>query len=110
MASGKGNLLLENISGKLGNEFVIKNYSGKIVIARLPRKYKRRTTELTELYADRFKAAIKYAQAALPDAKLKGTYKKKLKPGERLYNYLIRQYMMEERRKAGQIIYKKSKK
>jgi len=101
---------LENISGKLGNEYVIKNYSGRIVIARLPRKYKRTTTELTELYGDRFKAAVKYAQSMLAESKLKGTYKKKLKPGERLYNYLIREYMIEERRKAGQPIYKKPKK
>jgi hypothetical protein len=110
MASGKGNLLLENMSGKLGDEYVIKNYSGKIVIARRPRKYKRTTTELTELYADRFKAAIKHAQSILLDSKLKGTYKKKLKPGQRLYNYLIQEYMMEERRKAGQSIPKKPKK
>ena len=108
MASGKRNLLLENISGKLGNNFVIKQYpGGRIVIARKARKYKRTTTELTELYADRFKAAIKYAQHILSSKELMAPYKDKLEPGQRLYNYLITEYMVEERRKAGQSTYKK---
>jgi hypothetical protein len=108
MASGKDNLLLQNISGKIGNGYVVKQYpGGKIVIARLPRKYKRTTTELTELYQERFKAAVKYARQVLSSNELMAPYQGKTEPGQRLYNYLIREYMMEERRKAGQSPYKK---
>jgi len=110
MASGKGNLLLENMSGKLGDEYVIKNYSGKTVIAKVACKYKRTTTPLTEIYSDRFREAIKHAKRILADLELQAPYLKKLNPGERLYNYLIREYMAQERIKAGQPVSKKSKK
>ena len=110
MASGKHNLLLQNISGKIGNAYVVKQYpGGKIVIARLPRKYKRTTTALTQLYQERFKAAIKYARHIIASNELMAPYQGKPEPGQRLYNYLIREYMMEERRKAGQPTYKKYK-
>ncbi len=100
MASGK-NILLKNISGGIGKQFVIKQYKGKIVIARYPCKYKRKHSPLKNIYEDRFKEAIKYARVIMQNNALAAGYKSKLQPGQRLYNYLISEYLLKEKRKSS---------
>jgi hypothetical protein len=101
MAHGKGNFLLQGISGNIGKEIVIKQYKGYTVIGRFPHMPKKRNTELQLLYEERFKAAVKYAQAINRNPVLKQAYASKLKPGQRVYNYAVKEYMALAR--AGKI-------
>lgn len=100
MATGTGNLLLDKFSGGIGKQLVIKQYTGKIVIAKYPREYKRSPSRLKDIYESRFKQAIKFARSVRADEELTKKYKAKLKPGQRLYNYLISEYLLEEKRKS----------
>jgi hypothetical protein len=102
MAHGKGNFLLQGISGNLGKEIVIKQYGAYTVIGRFPRMPKKKATPLRDLYEDRFKEAVKYAQAILANRELKQQYALKVKPGQRIYNYAIKEYMTLA--KAGKIV------
>jgi len=92
--------LFSSIRGKLGDQYVCKRYGSKIVLARRPKKYKRTLSPIKELYEDRFKAAVVYARNIMYDKALCKTLRKKLKPGQRLYNYLISEYLREEVRKS----------
>ena len=101
MASGKGNLVLENMSEGLAKQFVVKNYGNKIVLAKYPRAYKRKQTELKDIYENRFAAAIKYARAIRCNDELYKQYQAKVKPGQRVYNYAISEYL--QLAKSGKI-------
>lgn len=94
MASGKGNLILAGISGSLGKEWLVKQYKGgRIVFTRYPEKIKRPYTKLRALREGWFAAAVKYAQAINSNQELKKAYEAKVKPGQRVYNYAISEYM-----------------
>ena len=101
MAKGEGNLLLSNMHGRIGKEFVIKRCGNKTVIACYPRIPKHKPTELKKIYEDRFAAALKYARTILCNTELLKQYKAKVKPGQRVYNYAISEYM--KLAKAGKI-------
>lgn len=101
MATGSGNLLLDTFSGGIGKQIVVKRYVNKIVLAAYPRKYKRTLTPLKDIYESRFKEAIKYARSIIRNNDLKKQYECRLKPGQRLYNYLISEYLLEEKRKSS---------
>jgi hypothetical protein len=101
MAHGKGNFLLQGIRGNIGKEIVIKQYAGNTVIGRFPRMPEKKPTALQQVYEDRFKEAVKYAKAILANRKLKQQYALKLKPGQRVYNYAVKEYMALA--KAGKI-------
>lgn len=93
MAHGNGNFLLKGIRGNLGKQLVIKQYGTRMVISMYPRMPKKKNTELQQLYEDRFKDAIKYAQSIIYNWDLKKKYAARLKPGQRVFNQAIKEYM-----------------
>ena len=98
MAIGKGNLVLQNISGAIGKNLVIKQYADKIVISTYPWIPKRKPYPLQKIYRDRFKEAVKFARGIMyirdpRNQELKKQYEQQLKPGEQLYHYLIAEYL-----------------
>lgn len=92
MAIAKINALFKELSGALGKELVIKQYRNKTVVCVYPSAKKRKPTKLQQLYRDDFKAAVKYAQAIVRDPVRNKAYTKKLKAGEDVYHYAIREY------------------
>lgn len=92
--------LFSSISGKLGDEYVCKQYGSKMVLAKRPKKYKRTRSPIKLLYEERFKAAVTHAHTTMGDKELCKSLRKKLKPGQRLYNFLISEYLREEVRKS----------
>ena len=93
MARGDGNILLKGIKGRIGKELVIKHYGDTIVIAKYPRETKHKPTNLKKIYESRFAAAIKFSRAVRSNNELIKQYKAKLKPGQRLCDYLISEYL-----------------
>jgi hypothetical protein len=100
MAKGNGNPLLQNISGHIGKEIVIKQYGNRTVITRYPHMRKRKPTALKNIYEGRFKEAIKYARSILCNKKLKQQYQAKIGPGKRVYNQAISEYLIAEKIKG----------
>ena len=99
MARGDGNLILQNMRGSIGKELVVKQYADKIVLAKYPRNSRRKgkrkikPTPLKKIYEGRFAEALKYSRAIRCNIQLSKKYRARLKPGQRLYNYLISEYM-----------------
>ena len=93
MAKGTLSPLFANLSGRLGREFIIKQYGDKIVISRYPKKSRRPDTEIRALNEGLFAEAIKYAQSIICNPELKKKYQARVKPGQRVYNYAISEYM-----------------
>lgn len=90
MAIGKGNLVLQHISGMIGKNLVIKQYKDKIVIATYPWTPKRKAYQCQKIYRDRFKEAVRYAKSIMysrdpRNQELKKQYELRLKPNQQLY-------------------------
>jgi hypothetical protein len=94
MAIARQGVLLKNIQGALGKNIVIKQYGDKTVITAFPDMPKRKATPLKKIYEDRFREAHKYARKILSDRNLKKAYEKKVKPGQRVYNYAVSEYLL----------------
>lgn len=102
MAIGKLNSLFKELSGALGKEIVVKQYRNKTVICTYPAvNKKKKPSPLQKLYRDDFKAAVKYAQAILRNHVKKKAYEKKLKAGEDVYHYAMREYKKKYGLKKG---------
>jgi hypothetical protein len=97
MATGNINALFKELKGALGKSIVIKQYKNKTVITAYPTKNNKKPTQLQKLYQDDFKKAIQYAQSILRNPVKKKAYEKKIKEGETVYHYAIKEY----KRKMG---------
>ena len=86
--------ILDGFSGKIGKQFVIKQYADKTVIAKYPRvKKNRKLSDLKKLYEERFCNAIDYAKTIAKIPELRVLYEQKLKPGQRVYDYAKSEYL-----------------
>ena len=95
MAKGKANPLLKGISGKIGKEFILKQYADKTVVTKYPVMPKEPPTDLQKIYETRFSNAVKYARAICRKPHLKKLYEPKLRPGQRVYNFAISEYLAQ---------------
>jgi hypothetical protein len=97
MARVKNNPLLKNVSGKLGNHVVYKNYSFGTVMSMYPDMSKVIPTEKQLREKGRFGNAVRYAKRILADPEKKAAYQLKLKKGGSVYHAAIAEYMKMER-------------
>ena len=98
MAKGTGNLITQNMSGKIGKNLVIKQYADKIVISAYPWTAKRKAYPCQKRCRDRFREAVSFAKNITRtwdpvNMELKKKYELKLKPNQQLYHFLISEYM-----------------
>lgn len=101
MAKANGNLLLKNFRGQIGKQLVVKQYKDKIVITSYPDMPKDKPTKLQLLYRNRFCDAVKYANNITADPVLNSKYEAKLKPGQKVVNYAIAEYLHDVKLKEG---------
>jgi hypothetical protein len=103
MATASLTGLFKELRGKLGKEFIVKQYKGKTVITAYPakKKKKKKPTPLQSLYREDFIAGVKYAQAIIGDPVKKKAYAKKTAPGQTVYNYAISEYSRKYGVKSG---------
>ncbi len=92
MARSK-NILLHGSSGHIGKEFVIKKYGNKTIITAYPDMSKVKPSKLQKVKRSRFAEAVAYAQNILRDPALKAQYAKKVKQGQKVYHYAIKEFM-----------------
>jgi len=93
MARSTSNILLHQVTGHIGKQIVVKRYGNKTVITAYPDMSRVKPTRLQKAKRKLFANAVAYARAINNDPLKKETYKKKLKKGQSVYNYAIREYM-----------------
>jgi spore coat protein CotF len=91
MAIVTNNLLLAGVRGRIGNLLVRQN-GKKTIISSMPDMKKVVPTALQLVKREIFKAAVAYAQNITRNPELKTSYQKKLKDGEKLYHFAIKEY------------------
>jgi len=93
MARSESNVLLHQVSGQIGKQIVVKRYGKKTVISAYPDMSGVKPSKLQKAKRKTFAAAVTYAKAINNDPAKKALYKKKIKKGQRVYNYAIKEYL-----------------
>ena len=97
-----GSNLLKDLKGHLGKQIVVKQYSDKTVVAKYPFvKKKRKPTELQQVFRDHFTEAVKYAQTINNNWEQKAIYQQKVKKGQSVYHYALKEYLEKNKLKRG---------
>lgn len=87
------NLLLRNVQGQIGKELVVKKYGKKTVITKYPDMSGIKPSKLQKVKRSRFAEAVAYAQNILHNPALKAQYAAKVKKGQSVYHYAIKEFL-----------------
>src|SRR4051794_5037700 len=101
MASIDKHHLLRDLKGSLGKQLVVKQYTDKIVVTRHPDMRRIKPTELQLLYKTLFAEAVAYAQSINRDRQQRAIYLQKVKKGESVYHYALKEYLRVHKPKRG---------
>jgi len=91
--------LLKEISGALGKQIVLKQVKGKTVVSQYPDMSKVKPSTLQKAKRNLFKEAVKYAQEINRDPLQKAHYLKKVKEGQSVYHYALKEYLELNKKK-----------
>jgi hypothetical protein len=97
MARLAPNTALKNIKGQLGKQLVFKQYGDKIIVTAYPDMSRVKPSKLQKVYRNKFKEAVAYAKNINRNAALKKEYSKKVKPGESVYHYALKEYFKKRK-------------
>ncbi len=95
------NHLLKNLNGTLGKQLVVKQYSDKTVVTKYPDMHRVKPSELQMLYKTLFAEAVAYAQAINRDPQQRTLYLEKVKKGQSVYHYALKEYLEKNKPKRG---------
>jgi hypothetical protein len=87
------NIILDNLRGHIGKQIVVKKYGKKTVVTKYPDMSKVKPSKLQKVKRRKFTAAVAYAQNILRTPALKARYAKKVKRGQSVYHYAIKEFM-----------------
>ncbi len=93
MAQSLKNILLHQVRGQIGKQIVVKRYGNKTVITAYPDMSKVKPSKKQKAKRKLFANAVAYAKAINNDPAKKFLYKKKVKRGQTVYNYAIKEYL-----------------
>ncbi|MDQ2753030.1 MAG: hypothetical protein M3R72_08405 [Bacteroidota bacterium] len=85
--------LLENIRGGLGKQLVFKQYKDKTVVTSYPDMSKVKPSEQQKEGRKLFAEAVAYAKAISQNPVQKAHYQKKVKLGESVYHFALKEYL-----------------
>ena len=90
------NALLKGVSGKFGNQLVVRQRKGSIVIASIPNKSTKPPTKARKKGMSRFKRAVIFARQVIANPALLSLYEIRVKPNQTVYHAAISAYMRSE--------------
>ena len=93
MARSENNPLLHQLRGQIGKQIVIKRYGKKTVVSAYPDMSRVKPSKLQKIKRKSFADAVAYAKAINNDPVKKALYKKKVKKGQRVFNYAIKEFL-----------------
>jgi hypothetical protein len=95
-----GSNLLKDLKGHIGKQIVVKQYGDKTVVTKYPFvKKKRKPTELQQVFRDHFTKAVKYAKAINNSLEQRAIYQQKVKKGQSVYHYALKEYLEKNKLK-----------
>ena len=94
MASTKNNPLLQQLTGQIGQQIVIKQYGNKTVVSKYPDMSKVKASTRQKNNRSVFKEAVAYAKSINRDPGKRKDYLLKVKPGESIYHYALKEYLL----------------
>ena len=93
MARSVNNILLHNVAGQIGKQIVVKRYGDKTVITAYPDMSRVKPSKLQKKKQKGFAEAVAYAQAINNDPVKKKQYSKRVKKGQSVYHFAIKEYL-----------------
>jgi hypothetical protein len=93
MAIVDKNMLLRGIRGAIGKEIVIKQYGKKTVVTRYPDMTGIKPSKLQKKGRKKFAEAVAFAKAVINDPGRKTAYERKVKRGQTVYHYALKEYL-----------------
>jgi hypothetical protein len=100
MARLRKHSLLEALSGALGKEIVIKQYADKTVVSKYPDMSKVKASQRQRAQRELMAQANAYASSINRSPVLRAKYKKKLKAGESVYHFAIKEFFKKRKKKS----------
>jgi hypothetical protein len=95
MATSNSSVLLQHVRGQIGKQIVVKRYGNKTVITAYPDMSNVKPSKLQKRKRKIFAEAVMYAQAINNDLVQKAKYKKKVKRGQTVYHYAIKEFLSD---------------
>jgi len=97
MKKKKVPLLLALMGGAIGKKYVVKHYRDAVVVTRFPDMSGIVATIHQRKCRNLFKEAVAWAKQVMADPLAKQAYQKKLQPKDRLFNRLVKEYILAAR-------------
>jgi len=92
MAFSKNNMLTKTYRGKVGNQFVLKSYSGKSVISKIP-VFTKPWSEKQNEHRLKFRLACNKAKALAARPEIRELYSERIREDQTIYNLVLRDVM-----------------
>mgnify|MGYP006152991225 FL=1 len=92
MATTTNNLLLRQVRGQIGKQFVVKQYGKKTVITAYPDMSNVKPSKAQKSNQKAFAKAVAYAQSILHNPVKKKAYAAKLKKGASVYHAAMKEF------------------
>ena len=90
--------LLQGLTGAIGKQLVFKDYGGKIVVTRYPDMSGVKPSEQQVEKRKVFRDAVAYAKNISRNPVKKAEYLKKVKEGESVYHYALKEYLAKHKK------------
>jgi hypothetical protein len=97
MARTNQNPLTKGLQGQIGKQLVFKKYGKKTVVTKYPDMSNVKPSSKQKKMRRSFQKAVAYAQAINNDPVKKAVYAKKVKKGQTVYHYAIKEYLKREK-------------
>ena len=89
MAESKRNIVIQGMSGKLGDMIVFRQRAGKTIAAAAPRSPQGEGTPAQQAVREKFQQAILYGRTAISDPATKEEYQAKAPEGKSAFNVAV---------------------
>ena len=93
MAKAGKNLILHGVSGKIGDQIVIRQRGGEIIVSQAPGKRTKELTEAQKAHLAEFQQAIIYGKSAMTDEATKAEYEEKAEGMKSAFNVAVADFM-----------------
>jgi hypothetical protein len=93
MARSNTNILLKGLHGAIGQQIVVKQYGKRTVVTKYPDMSNIKPSVLQQDKRNTFREAVAYAKAILQDVDQKALYAAKVKRGQTVYHYALKEYL-----------------
>ena len=91
-----GNFLLRGAQGQLGKQIVFKKYGNKTIVTKYPDMSNIKPSAAQKAKRSLFAKAVQYAQAINNNPIKKAAYKKKVKKGQSVYHYALKEFLKKQ--------------